>query len=106
MTIPSVLEKQSQKQSEETTIATLDDDPTKPPADKMFVSLDLSAQTIISDELFQQTLELDDNQYKHLYTRFLVRINNTEDEINNNLYGDFRGVNKEGEVAKDYTPGS
>lgn len=104
MTVPSVLEKQSQKQSEETTIATLDEDPTKPPADQMFVSLDLSAQTIISDELFQQTLELDGNQYKHLYTRFLVRINNTEDEISNNLYGDFRGVNKE-EEAKDYTPG-
>lgn len=108
MTVPSVLEKQSQEQSEETTIVTLDDDPTKPPADQMFVSLDLSAQTIISDELFQQALVLNEsegNQYKHLYTRFLIRINNTEEETTNNLYGDFRGVNKELEAA-DYTPGS
>lgn len=107
MTVPSVLEKQSQNQSEETTISILANDPTDPPADQMFVSLDLSAQTIISDELFQQTLDYDEgaNQYEHLYTRFLIRINNTEEEISNNLYGDFRGVNKEGEVAADYTPG-
>lgn len=105
MIVPSVLTKQSQKQSEETTIATLNNDPTELPANQMFVSLDLSAQTIISDELFQQALELDSNQYKHLYTRFLVRINNTKDEIRNNLYGNFRGVDKK-EEAKDYTPGS
>jgi len=107
MTVPSVLEKQSKNQSEETTISTLANDPTKPPADQMFVSLDLSAQTIISDELFQQTLDYDEgaNQYEHLYTRFLIRINNTKEEINNNLYGDFQGVNEEGEVAADYTPG-